>query len=50
MLGQGPHQLVNSEEDVVAGDLLKIYDNTRDGLVMFLILLVQQYFFWMIQE
>ena len=29
--------------------IIMIYDNTGNGLVMF-ILLVQQYFFWMIQE
>lgn len=36
-----PRQLVNNEEDVTAGNLLKIRDNIRDGLLTVLVLLAQ---------
>lgn len=42
-------QLFNGKEDVIAGNEPKIYDTTRDELVTFLFLLVQQYFLWLVQ-
>ena len=48
-LEHGPHELVDSVQDVVAGDLCEVHHGSRNRLIALLLLLVQQLLLWLVQ-